>query len=175
MNLTSVIFPGARAAIYGALAGLLIGAYGMHRIHSNLDVAADNRAHEQVITHLVKRNVELRKFEEKYLAEQRKRRSAESAIAKAAAKLPVTQCDSEHLPLATVRLLNESRDPGSTEDSVRRATSLPAAEAGSPTAVTRGDLVLSDIDISQRYKEVASRCTALIDFVEAQQKSLHGK
>jgi hypothetical protein len=130
IGLFTAILPGARWAIYAGIAGLAIGGYAVHRFHTYLDDIAENRSHEQVIASLVRENQELRKFEEKYERERRNRQSADRALKDALAARPITQFDREPVPADAVRLLNEARQRGATEASVRSAAGLPDAEGG---------------------------------------------
>ena len=163
---------GLHWALYAFIAGILIGGYGVHRIHSNLDAAAESQAYEEVAAALVKKDEELRQFERRFLDEQRSRQLAERAFQTALADRPLTQFDYERVSLGALRLLNESRDPGATEASVRTAAGIPDAESTTPTEVSGEDLVNDSVDVANRYNELMRQHNALIDNINQQQERL---
>lgn len=77
-----------------------------------------------------------------------------------------------NIPIGSVRLLNDAREGRIREGSLQGATGATDGEGAAPSTVTRRDLIQSDAEIAIQYNEVVNQLNSLIDWIEAQQKSL---
>lgn len=65
-----------------------------------------------------------------------------------------------NLNVNTVRLLNSARD-----SNLPAATDAPVGDGGTPTDVGQRDLILSDIDIAEKYNALRAKHNALIKWL----------
>jgi len=165
----------SRASFYGPLIGFAIGGWCSWYV---MDMIADAKKAALVpqIIHVVTEYQEIEKEVIKTQVETvREIEYVDRIVEKEVTKYVPVEDSACNIPIGSVRLLNASRRPGTSESVLPTAASESDDSAYAPSTIGRADLIQSDREIATMYNKLAAQTNGLIDFIERQQKLVKGE
>lgn len=158
----------------GSLVVLMLGAAGGFWVAQKFYKPAPEVVTEYVYKVVEKQREETRKVEEDFVEKKAETEVVERVVVKEVVRyVPVESDPVEcNVPIGSVRLLNDARAGTLREDSLPPAAPDALEEGRTPSTVTRRDLIRSDAEIAGRFNECRDQLNSLIDWIDAQQRSL---
>ena len=143
------------------------GFYTAHQFDKADKVDAANAVVKEAAVSIVDSGKQSEKIEAAVHASEGKTKKIAKAVIKHVTEVEKTnekKCDSGSLRLdvGTVRMLNESRKDGP------EPAAISDAESKTPSTIGFPELVADELEVTQLYKELATRHNALVDYVQEQ-------
>lgn len=160
---------GASAAGITLLLGIVFGMW----INQKFFAPEPEKITEYITKVVEVQREETRRVETQFIETAAEVRVVEKIVPREVIKyVPVENDTACNTPIGSVRLLNDARSGRLREDSLSSPTGLPDEEGTRPSTVTRRTLTESAAETAIAYNQCKTQLNALIDWIQAQQRSL---
>lgn len=154
-------------------AALLLGIFAGMWVHQKFFAPEPEKVIEYITKVVTVQQEATEQVEEQFVEDKVRIEVVEKIVPREVVKyVPVKDNAACNTPIGSVRLLNDARSGVLREDNLSSPSGLPSSEGTAPSTVTRRILTQTAAETAISYNQCRNQLNALIDWIEAQQKSL---